>query len=251
MARTRNGRDPSRDDRDLTAARETLAAVFREEGSLARCIGHAHPGRLRRGRRSRPGRAAGGLAAMASRRPARSSWGVAPDGRPPPGDRRIAPRRAVPGARPGARARSPLRASRTGYPRTTKLGQRLSGRLAPTRSRRRSSHVTPRRRPGPRRTGCRSCCSMTPCSRHQPSPVIRLHRADRGKPRLRCTGRPGEKIDALDLADLWGATTSTTRRARSCCAISAASGAGPARRRVGALPDPPETPPNALCSNSA
>ena len=33
MARTRNSRDPSRDDRDLTAARETLAAVFREEGS--------------------------------------------------------------------------------------------------------------------------------------------------------------------------------------------------------------------------
>jgi RNA polymerase sigma-70 factor (ECF subfamily) len=33
MARTRNGRDPSRDYRDLTAARETLAAVFREEGS--------------------------------------------------------------------------------------------------------------------------------------------------------------------------------------------------------------------------
>ncbi len=33
MARTRNGRDPSSDDQALTAARDTLAAVFREEAS--------------------------------------------------------------------------------------------------------------------------------------------------------------------------------------------------------------------------
>lgn len=39
MARTRNGRDPSSDDRALTATRDTLAAVFREEaGRLAASV---------------------------------------------------------------------------------------------------------------------------------------------------------------------------------------------------------------------
>jgi RNA polymerase sigma factor (sigma-70 family) len=39
MARTRNGRDPSSDDRPLTATRDTLVAVFREEaGRLAASV---------------------------------------------------------------------------------------------------------------------------------------------------------------------------------------------------------------------